>query len=173
MSVKGYGYIKTSWSFQERPVASAKLNAWDDNIESAVELLHEMLSLAWGGGDGVVRGATEGDLKVVANVPPDMSVKVRSGRAFISRFIYKLAEDTVTAPVEAPETNPRIDIVQARLTDWSVLIKQGSESASPSPPSADSNCIVLAQLYCRAGMTCIKDADDGTNGYIIDVRKFL
>ena len=30
MAMKGKGYQKTLWSYQERPVASGKLNAWDD-----------------------------------------------------------------------------------------------------------------------------------------------
>jgi hypothetical protein len=173
MAIKGKGYIKTTWSFEERPVASSKLNAWDDNVESALELLHNILALAWGGGDGVIRAATENDLKVMANSPPDLAVTVSAGRAFISKFIYKLAEDTTAGPVTPPVSNPRIDLVQAELADWYVSIKTGEESASPSPPSASADCIPLAQLYLRVGMTSIKDTDDGVNGYIIDARTFL
>jgi hypothetical protein len=173
MAIKGKGYIKTTWSFQERPVASSKLNAWDDNVESALELLHNILALAWGGGDGVIRAATEGDLEVVANSPPDLSVTVRSGRAFISKFIYKLAEDTTAGPVTPPVSNPRIDLVQAELANWIVSVATGEESADPSPPSPSVDCIALAQIYLRVGMTCIKDADDSVNGYIVDVRTFL
>ena len=173
MAIKGKGYIKTTWSFAERPVASSKLNGWDDNVENALELLHNILSLAWGGGDGVIRAATDGDLEVVANSPPDLGVTVRAGRAFISKFIYKLAEDTTAGPVTPPVSNPRIDLVQADLANWTVLIARGEESAGPSPPSPSADCIALAQVYLRVGMTCIKDADDSENGYIIDARTFL
>ncbi len=173
MAIKGRGYIKTTWSFQERPVASSKLNAWDDNVESALELLHNILALAWGGGDGVIRAATEGDLEVVANSPPDLSVTVRAGRAFISKFIYKLAQDTTAGPVTPPTSNPRIDLVQADLANWTVSMLTGAESTEPSPPSPSADCIALAQIYLRVGMTCIKDTDDSENGYIIDARTFV
>ena len=173
MAIKGKGYVKTTWSFAERPVPSSKLNAWDENIENALELVHNIIALAWGGGDGVIRAATTYDLKIVANVPPDLSVKVRPGRAFISKFIYKLANDTAVGPITPPVTNPRIDLVQAELANWAVSIKTGQESANPSPQPPSADCIALARLYLRVGMTCIKDADDGQNGYITDVRTFL
>ena len=38
MAVKGQGYTKTTWAFAERPVASGKLNSWDDRIEAALEV---------------------------------------------------------------------------------------------------------------------------------------
>lgn len=173
MAIKGKGYTKTTWAFQERPVASAKLNTWDDRIEGALELVHRLLSLAWGGGDGVVRGATADDLKIVARAPEGMSATVRPGMAFISGFPYDLADELETATVAAPSSDPRIDLVQARLDNWDVSIKTGTEAASPTAPQADADAIPLAELFLRPGMTSIKDADDALNGYIIDARKFL
>jgi len=173
MAIRGFGYTKTSWAFQERPVASAKLNLWDDRIETALELVYFLLTQAWGGGDGVVRGAAAEDLKVQATSPVGTSVEVAPGYAFVSQLPYKLAATTQTADVAAPSAQPRIDLVQAALDSWSVMIKTGSEAASPEAPDADSDCIALAQLYLRPGMTSIKDADDSVNGYIIDVRAFL
>ena len=173
MAVKGLGYTKTTWVFQERPVASSKLNAWDDRIETALELVYQLLSLAWGGGSGVLRGATTDDLKTAATSPAGMSVKVKPGYAFVSKYPYKLAAITETPVVTAPAAHPRIDLVQARLDTWGVGIKTGAEATSPTPPDADADCIALARLYLRPGMTCIKDADDGVNGYIIDARTFL
>lgn len=173
MAVKGYGYTKTTWAFEERPVASSKLNGWDDRIETALELIHLLSSHAWGGGDGVIRGAAVDDLKVVATSPVGLSVVVEPGYAFVSNFPYKLAVATQTTDVTAPTTNPRIDLVQARLDTWDVSVKMGTESATPVAPSADVDCIGVAELYLRVGMTSIKDADDSTNGYITDVRTFL
>jgi hypothetical protein len=173
MAMKGKGYQKTLWNYQERPVASAKLNAWDDYIEEALELVHEMIALAWGGGDGVVRGATTDDLNVVATSPASLAVTVSAGRAFVSKFVYKLASDTVTTSVTAPTSNPRIDIVVARLGDWSVAVVEETESATPTAPSPGTDEIVLAELYLRPGMTSIKDTDDSTNGYITDRRTFV
>lgn len=173
MSIKGKTYIKTTWDYRERPVASAKLNGWDDAIEAAFELVSRLLSLAWGGGDGVVRGATDDDLKVAAASPASLAVVVQPGCAFISQFPYKLATATETTAVTPPMVNPRIDLVQARLATWDVEIITGVEGATPSAPSPNPDCIALAEVYLRPGMTTIEDSDDGVNGYITDVRVFL
>jgi hypothetical protein len=172
MAIKGKTYTKTSWSFEERPVASAKLNTWDDRIEVALEMAYFLLSHAWGGGDGVIRGADD-ELQVVARSPVAMSADVKPGYAFVSSSAYKLAAPTQTADVLAPVTHPRIDLVQARLDAWDISIKTGTEAATPAAPVVDVDAIPLAQLYLRPGMTSIKDADDATNGYIIDSRSFL
>jgi hypothetical protein len=173
MAIKGNAYLKTTWAFQERPVSSGKLNAWDDRIEAALELAFWLLNLAWGGGSGVLRGATAEDLKVLATTPPGMSVAVQPGYAFINKSPYKLANATETAAVAAPAGNPRIDLVQARVLTWDVSVKNGTEASSPVAPSADADCIALARIYCRVGMTSIQDSDDGVNGYVIDARAFI
>ena len=49
----------------------------------------------------------------------------------------------------------------------------GTEAASPEPPDPEEDCVALAQLYLRVGMSSIKNADDAVNGYIIDARTFL
>ena len=173
MAIKGKGYTKTTWAFQERPVASSKLNLWDDRLETALELLHFLSAHAWGGGDGVVRGAAADDLSVKAANPASLAVEVQPGYGFITKFAYKLDQATTTVDVVAPTTDPRKDLVQARLGTWDVSIKTGTENASPVAPTADVDAIPLAELYLRTGMTVIKDTDDSTNGYIIDVRIFL
>lgn len=173
MAIKGKAYTKTSWSFEERPVASSKLNLWDDRIEAALEIAYYLLSLAWGGGSGVIRGAATDDLKVVALSPVSLAVEVKPGYAFISKFPFKLATATQTPTIPAPAANPRIDLIQARLDTWDISVKTGAESASPVAPSPDTDAIALARIYCRVGMTSIKNTDDATNGYIIDARNFL
>ncbi len=173
MAIKGKAYTKTSWTFAERPVASSKLNSWDDRIEAALELIHFLLSQAWGGGNGVIRKAATDDLKVVAADVPALSVRVKPGYAFISRFPYRLETETATPDVTPPAANPRIDLVQARLETWDISIVPGTEAASPVAPNSSSNALALAHLYLRPGMTSIKNTDDATNGYIIDARAFL
>jgi len=173
MAIKGNAYTKTTWAFEERPVASAKLNNWDDRIEAALELIHFLLARLSGGRDGIVRGAAADDLKVEATSPSSMSVAVQPGYAFISGFPYKLGEETQTVDVTAPVSQPRIDLVLARLDTWDVNVKTGTEAASPSPPPADADSIALAEIYLRSGMSSIKDTDDGTNGYLTDVRSFV
>jgi hypothetical protein len=173
MAIKGLSYTKTSWAFEERPVASSKLNLWDDRIESALELTEFLLLQVWGGNSGVLRRPAVDDLAVKALSPAGLSVQVRAGYAMINSYPYKLAAATQTVPLAAPVTNPRKDIVQARLANWDVSVKTGTEAASPTTPAADTDCIALAEVYCRVGMTSVKDTSDGVNGYIIDVRKFL
>lgn len=173
MAIKGPLYPKTTWEFEERPVRSSKLNTWDDRIEAALETLGYLLSLAWGGGNGVVRGASTDDLQVVAKSPPSLTVQVKPGYAFIRKLPYRLAAITDAPDPVVPTTHPRIDLVQAVLETWGVSIKQGTEAASPVAPTPDTDCIPLAQIYARPGMTSIKSTDDSTNGYLVDARTFL
>jgi hypothetical protein len=172
MGLKGMAYPKTTWDYQEKPVASAKLNRWDDRIEAALELAFKVLSLAWGGGDGVLRGAW-GELAVAAAATPGMSVTVARGYAFISGAPYRLAEAAETPAVDAPVSQPRVDLVQARLATWDVSVVTGTEAAAPVAPAAETDGVALAELYLRPGMAVILDTDDGVNGYISDVRSFL
>ncbi len=173
MAIMGRSYPKTSWAFEERPVASSKLNTWDDRIESALELAFFLLSRAWGGGDGVIRAASVDDLKVSAKAVPGLSVEVAPGYGFISGFPYQLAAVAETVAVVAPVTDPRIDLVQARLENWDVSVVVGTEAVSPVVPAADADSIALGELYLRPGMTVVKDTDDLTNGYIVDARQFV
>lgn len=173
MAIKGSAYINTHWGFEERPVASAKLNAWDQRIETAMELIFFLLSQAWGGGDGVIRGAAAKDLKVEAKLLPGLSVEAEPGYAMISNTPYKLAARTETLEVAVPITHPRIDLVVADLETGAPLVLTGSEAASPSSPSVPADTIPLAQLHLRPGMSVIKNSDDGMNGYITDRRIFL
>lgn len=173
MAMQGLAYLKTTWAFEERPVASLKLNMWDDRIEAALELIFFLLNQNWGGGNGVIQGATTDDLCVKALAVPGFYVQVKPGYGFISKFPYKLTQTMDTATITPPATHNRIDLVEACLDTWSVHIKTGNETQSPAAPSPSANCIALAHLYLRPGMTCIKDADDQTNGYIIDARTLL
>ena len=173
MSIKGNAYTKTTWGFEERPVASAKLNTWDNRIEAALELAFFLLSQAWGGGNGVIRGATAKDLKVEAKLLPGMSVEVEPGYAMISNTPYKLAARTETLEVVKPTTHPRIDLVVADLPTGAPRIVTGTEAASPTTPSVPADTIPLAGLYLRPSMTFIKNVNDAVSGYIIDERHFL
>ena len=142
-------------------------------IETTIELLILLLNQALGGRSGVIRGADSDDLKAEALSTPGLSVVVAPGYAFINSSLFKLAVSTETVDVTAPTTNDRIDLVQASLETWTVNILKGTEAATPSAPSAETDCIALAQLYLRPAMASIKNADDSTNGYIIDARTFL
>lgn len=173
MAIQGEAYTKTTWGFEERPVASTKLNTWDDNIEEALELAYFLLAHAWGGGSGVVRGADSGDLQVKATSPVSMDLTVEAGVAFIDDMPFKLAVQATLPTFTAPTTNPRIDTVQAKLDGWAIQVLTGTESATPAAPAEDADAIRLASVYLRPGMTSIKDTDDSTNGYIIDDRAYM
>lgn len=173
MAIQGPSYLKTAWAFEERPVASGKLNTWDDRIEAALELAFLLINAAWGGGNGVLRGLTADDLKVVARAVPGLTVEARPGYAFINRHVYKLAATKETIDIAPPTAHPRVDLVQAHLDTWGVAVKPGAEAASPVAPNPDANCIRLAHLYLRPGMASIKNSDDGVNGHIIDMRGFV
>jgi hypothetical protein len=173
IAVKGLGYIKTPWGFEERPVASAKLNTWDTRIEAAFELVFFLLSQAWGGGSGVVRAATAKDLKVEARLVPGFSVEVEPGYAMISGYPFKLAARTETTEVAAPLSNPRMDLVVAELATGAPRIITGTEASTPTAPATPADTVALARLYLRPGMNYIRNTDDAVNGYIIDVRTFV
>jgi hypothetical protein len=172
MSEKGKAYLSTRWDYGERPVTAAKLNAWDDHVAAALELAYRLINEAFGGGDGVLQNALDG-LQVVALTPPALSVKVSAGYAFIAGMPFVLKEAVELLPVAAPITNPRTDLVQARLSDWSFVVKEGEEATAPTAPEADEDCLALALLHLRTGMASIKNSDDGVNGYIEDNRTLL
>lgn len=173
MAIQGNSYSKTSWSFEERPVPSAKLNAWDDNIEAALELAYFLLNEAWGGGEGVVRGVATDDLKITPTSPVSMELNVESGYALIDAMPFKVAAQVALPEFTPPTTNLRIDTVQAKLDGWAVEVKLGTEAASPVAPTVDADAILLASIHLRPGMTSIKYNDDATNGYITDDRVYL
>lgn len=161
------------------PIQSGNRNAqdhvdWLQAVLDEIRLLQQFIVEHYAGVEGVAVDADADSLLVAATDPVSMTVVVAPGLAIIAGLPYRLAEEaelTVTAPV----TNPRIDLVQAVQSEAgrTVSIVTGTEAASPSAPSPSENCIALAQIYCRPGMTSVKDADDSTNGYITDVRSTL
>lgn len=173
MAIRGSGYLRTNWSFEERPVASSKLNLWDERIEAALKLTFHLICQAWGGGNGVVRGFSADDLKVAAMPSPGLTVRVYPGAAFISKFPFRIAQTMESPEIPPPAAQNRIDLLQANLDTWGVTIKRGTEAATPAAPNPDAHCLALARLYLRPGMTCIKNSNDGVNGYIIDARVYV
>lgn len=166
---------------------SAAAHSEDDymmNITQAVhvqELQRRLASLERamldyvGDTDGVL-GADDATLKVVAQGTPDMTVSVGAGSCISASQPAGLTTATNSDTVVAPVSNPRIDVVEiacAAKTGLSAInIVTGTEAGSPSAPSVTSGALKLAEIYCRVGMTSIKDTDDSTNGYITDSRSF-
>lgn len=141
-------------------------------IHNYMYMIEDVLANAFGGGDGVIHNTTTYDYKVAAKASPDMTVRVYSGTCWVSRKIVKIDTTTNLAAISAPSTHPRIDVVQISNVG-TISIKTGSEGASPSAPLVDTNNLKLAEIYCRVGMSSIKDTDDSTNGYITDARTYV
>ena len=124
---------------------------------------------------GVVLGMG-GSLNVLQNGSPNMSVNVSSGQAYVpgtegtKQATYVCVNDatknlTITA---ADGTNPRIDIIVAKVQDtlysgavnsWSLAVVTGTPSGSPAIPTAPANSILLAQVLVGAGVTSIVNAN--------------
>lgn len=141
-------------------------------LHDALEEVYGFLSILCGDADGVLRDAEPPTaLEVVAQDTPDMTVKVRGGSGIVLCRPVVLQAPVSTAALEAPETHPRIDVVQISAYR-EVSVVTGEEAAVPAAPSVDSGCMGLAEIYCRVGMTSVEDADDSVNGYITDTRTY-
>ena len=124
---------------------------------------------AWlGERNGVVQ---DGGLQVEETGTPDLYVNVSPGFATVSGDFVALWDSTAVA-VAAPITNPRIDLIQIDQAG-NVEKKTGAENALPVAPTVDADALELAQVYCRVGMTSVKDADDASNGYITQTQVYL
>lgn len=161
-----------SWPV-ESPIELRQTAQQFNDLNGVVKALEWFMSMAWGGGNGVIRyGAAPDDgLKVVS--VGDLTVAIQPGAGFVNNLMFRTAAVVTTATVAAPATHPRFDLVQACAASGVISVKQGVEAESPVAPVADADCLVLAHIYCRPGMTIIQDTDDGINGYIIDQRVFI
>ena len=141
------------------------------NRLQAIEVM--TLSLLAVDPSGVVKSASDGgELQVLAQDTPDMTVRVALGVGYVEYHPVYLSATTNTGTMTAPSTNPRIDIVQ--IDQYAAInVKTGSENASPTAPTVDSGKMKLAEIYHRVGSTSIKDTDDSTNSYITDTRVAL
>lgn len=112
-------------------------------------------------------------LKVTAQGTPDLTVRIAAGTCFIAGIFTGDSDGVATlSGFAAPSANPRIDIVQI-ANDGTITRKAGTENASPTAPTVDANNMKLAEVYCRVGMTSVKNTDDSSNGYITDSRVFV
>lgn len=140
---------------EDRALISALLGALH-----FVDLAPEIGKVDAGGGHGVVGS---NDLTVTPGA--GHSVDVAAGQAFVrgtqtaGQGVYLLGNDaTVNLLVATPDaTNPRIDLVQLRVTDDSggagvgtLDVKTGVPAGSPSPPTPDENALVLAEVLVPA-----------------------
>ena len=107
------------------------------------------------------------NLQVVANVPGDMTVRVKSGLGWINGYYCNNDGDYQLTLSPANGTLPRIDAVVLRWSrsnrSISLGVKTGVATSSPSAPSlersADNYELMLASISVVAGATSIAQAN--------------
>lgn len=148
-----------------------------DRLSEAGLLLPNGAGNTWRSG---CRGA--GDLKVIAQGTPNMTVAVAAGQCFVPvssalHGTYHLMNDasfnvTITA---AHASLPRNDLIIARVDDaffsgavnaGSIVVVTGTAAASPVDPAVAGSYILLARVVVAAAVTSI------TNAAITDLRAF-
>lgn len=122
--------------------------------------------------NGYVQGFA-GELEVTETSPTGMQVEVALGSIWIEGRLLQVYSSAETLSITASDpTDDRIDRIIARV-DFSgrtceLVVKDGTASASPSPPSLQRDStfyeMSLAQVYVSAGATTI------TNSNITDER---
>jgi len=126
-----------------------------------------------------------GDLAVVQNGTPNMSVNVAAGTAVIdgtensvTQGSYICTNDAVVnlAIAASDPTNPRNDLIVAKVQDaaysgatnlWSLAVVTGTPAGSPVDPATPLNAIILARVRVNATVTTIVNAN------ITDLRPFV
>lgn len=126
-----------------------------------------------------VRGTA--DFAVTQNGTPNMSVNIAAGQGVVKgdagsqQGVYIVRNDgTVNKTIAASDaTNPRIDLVCARVrdgvygdstNDWSFIVVTGTAAASPTAPAVPNNHLPIAQVTVPANASSIVNAN------IADVR---
>lgn len=139
--------------------------------------IEERDAIAAGDSDGIYRGV-DNEGAITEQTSPTMAVDVDTFRGTVSRRWARLATKTATSAVTDPNAagNPG-DLRRKDRVEWiqptGLNINAGAESGSPSLPTASADSITLAEIHCRHSMTSVKDTDDASNGFIVDVRPFL
>lgn len=112
-----------------------------------------------------------GDLEVLPQSTPNMSVQIYPGRAWIKgsqvkwQGTYQVVNDSIiNLNVPTPDSSPRIDIIVARVYDSEygdgldtaqIELISGTPASSPVAPSVPPKAIKLAQFTVTPSMTAI------------------
>jgi hypothetical protein len=165
------------FGYGEVPVASNKLNVWNGNIEASLNWLVQCVAILMGGRveDFVLDEEGGQELKARAANPPGLSIRIQPGRAMVAQYFSGLDMEQVfpsAGSLAVPVSHPRRDLIYLDRYGKTGLV-QGQESESPATPAAPALTITLAAVHLRPGMASVQDADDGTNGYLIDLRPRL
>ena len=110
-----------------------------------------------------------------AQSTPNLTLHVEPGAFYVggTKIIFAGGD---SANFSVPATsNKRIDLLTINKSGALAIIAGTPTTGSPTAPAYPKDgSLVIAEVYCRAGMTAVKDANDSTNGYVYnDVRPFL
>ena len=140
---------QTSWPFENIDTTETQFSQWARNI-----------------GEGVIVGK-ELELECFAD-STGLNVKINTGQALVRGHYYNSsAGETLTVPT-ASATNPRIDLVVARLdpTANSIVLAlvTGTPAGSPTAPTptqTESGVyeLPLAEVYVGTGVVTINPGD--------------
>ncbi|GMW01460.1 MAG: hypothetical protein AMXMBFR84_25970 [Candidatus Hydrogenedentota bacterium] len=114
--------------------------------------------------------------EVTEDVPASLSVTVGGFLGFVNNQIVEVKQSQVVGPVTPPTGGSagdyrRIDLVVYTLGTGFAII-EGDEGSVPEQPDTPANSMLFATLHLRNNMATIEDADNSTDGYIVDARTF-
>jgi hypothetical protein len=116
-----------------------------------------------------------GSLRARAESTPSMTVAVGSDLsvAYVNGLKPMNYAGASSPTLSAPSGNNRLSVLtidRSNTLAWT----DGTEATSPSEPVFPYGKLPICTVFCRPGMSSIKNTDDSVNGYIyLDRRPFL
>jgi len=158
--------------------ASAHL-AWLETQRDAIRRAQAVICLILGGSYTLTDPTTfcmpDTGQPLEAQPTPTLSIGIAPTFAFC-RYVPVLTESLlISAAFVPPSVADRVDFVGINVLTQELYVISGEEgdTTTPTPPDPDTTTpplFPICAVYHRPGETCIKNADDSTNGYIIDLR---
>lgn len=149
-------------------------------LHTTAAAFRRMLDGMLAGRQGVIytRGVCN-DLRVLASAVADVNITVKAGACYVrgtqatDQGMYHVYNDAdLVIPLltnnPANPTNPRIDLVVARMQDQqysgavdlpTIEMVTGTPAASPAVPAAPANSLILAQILVGAAVSTITQAN--------------
>ena len=110
-------------------------------------------------------GTAFDQLQVVEQASPNMTLKIKSGAAFVDRLLTYVATDYTTETIVAPSVSTRIDLVSIEAETDTIVITTGVEGGG-TPATPAGHC-ALATVLITTSHTDLQTGD------ITDVRPSL
>lgn len=166
-------HSSTLFAYQEKPLASAKLNQWNGNLAAGFTLLHAVLrTLATPNQTAILTGGAPSALRVEAQDPPNRTVRLLPGWALLPHGFAGLDQALDLPPagnLTPPVQNPRIDRIVLQASG-EPLVLTGEEAVAPTAPAIPDGAIALAAIEWPTGATAIVDEAQPGQAVIHDQR---